>query len=331
MSDPEHVKILELGVEEWNQWRQENPLIRPNLRKAKLHGKNLQHANFNDTILRRIDLTQSDLSYATFRRADLRRADLSRSTLIKADLTSAIMIETNLERAVIDGCLVYGISAWNILLDGADQKNLIVSKQNAPEFMVDNLEVAQFIYLLINNQKLRDVIGTIGQKAVLILGRFSPPERKDVLESIADKLRLMGFLPIVFDFEKAKERDFTETIKILAGMSLFVIADITNSKSSPLELQATVPDYKIPFVTILQSGEAPFSMFKDLTMYDWVLQPIISYTTKQGILDGLEQVIIKPALAKHAELTLRKAETIKMRSVEDLLNELKTDGQARQG
>jgi hypothetical protein len=30
-------------------------------------------------------------------------------------------------------------------------------------------------------------------------------------------------------------KDFTETIKMLAGMSLFVIAGISNPKSSPLE------------------------------------------------------------------------------------------------
>ena len=113
-------------------------------------------------------------------------------------------------------------------MDVPHSRHIPVSKKNAPILAVDNLEVAQFIYLLINNQKIREVINTIGQKSVLILGRFSPPERKDILDSIADKLRQLGFLPIVFDFEGSKNRDFTETIKILAGLSLFVIADITN-------------------------------------------------------------------------------------------------------
>jgi hypothetical protein len=31
-------------------------------------------------------------------------------------------------------------------------------------------------------------------------------------------------------------------------LSRFIIADITNPRSSPLELQATMPDYMIPFV-----------------------------------------------------------------------------------
>ena len=38
---------------------------------------------------------------------------------------------------------------------------------------VDDLEVAQFIYLLLNRRKLRNVLTTLGEKAVLILGRFT--------------------------------------------------------------------------------------------------------------------------------------------------------------
>ena len=37
----------------------------------------------------------------------------------------------------------------------------------------------------------------------------------------------------------------------------------TQDSESPL--QATVPHYQIPFVPIIQEGEEPFSMFRDLT------------------------------------------------------------------
>ena len=107
---------------------------------------------------------------------------------------------------------------------------------------VDNLEVARFVYLLLKNEKIRGIIDTIGKKGVLILGRFTPAERKAVLDALRDELRRLDFVPMDFDFERPAERDFTETIKTLAGLSRFVIADITNPKSSPLDLQATVPD-----------------------------------------------------------------------------------------
>jgi hypothetical protein len=323
MADPEHLNILKSGVENWNNWRNDFPDILPNLRKAKLQGMNLQNANFNDTNLRRTNLSNANLTGATFRRADLRRADLSGANLQKADLTSATLIETNLQNSTLDSCLVYGVSAWNNELEGATQRNLIISKKNSPTLTVDNLEVAQFVYLLINNQKIRDVIDTIGQKSVLILGRFSPPERKEVLDSMSEKLRTSGFLPIIFDFEGSSSRDFTETIQILAGLSLFVIVDITNPKSSPLELQAVVPDYKIPFVTIIEKGQEPFSMFKDLTIYDWVLKPVISYSSIKELIDGFELAIVKRAIEKHVELTSRKTEELKTTSIDDLIKKIK--------
>ena len=109
-----------------------------------------------------------------------------------------------------------------------------------------------------NNEEIRDVINILTSKSVLILGRFSIPERKVVLDALRNKLREYDLLPIVFDFDRPIDKDFTETIKTLAGLSYFVIADVTNPKSSPLELQATVPDYQIPFVPIIQEGESHF-------------------------------------------------------------------------
>ena len=90
------------------------------------------------------------------------------------------------------------------------------------------------------------------------------------VDRMADKLRSMGCLPMIFDFDRPTDRDLTETVKILAGLSRFAIADITNPRSVPLELQATVLDYMVPFVTILQGGQPAFGMFDDLPRkYHW--------------------------------------------------------------
>jgi hypothetical protein len=92
------------------------------------------------------------------------------------------------------------------------------------------------------------------------------------------------YLPIIFDFERPMDRELAETVKILAGLSAFVIADITNPRSVPLELQATVPDYMVPFVTILQEGQPAFSMFDDLPRkYHWVL-PLLEYSNPERLL-----------------------------------------------
>ena len=169
---------------------------------------------------------------ATFEDADLRGANLERCVFIGA----------RFNRADLTGCAVYGTSLWDSELNEAVQKELAISPTNSkgPTITVDNLEVAQFIYLLLNNQKIRHVIDTITSKVVLILGRFTP-ERKAVLDAIRDELRKRDYLPVLFDFEKPNNRDITETVSTLAHMARFVIADITDAKSIPQELMAIVP------------------------------------------------------------------------------------------
>jgi hypothetical protein len=181
---------------------------------------------------------------------------------------------------------------------------------------MDNIEIAQFVYLLLRHKKIRDVIDTIGRKAVLILGRFSD-DRKKVLEAIRKALTERDFIPIVFDFERPTERDFTETIMTLAGMCLFVVADITQPRSAPLELQATVPNYMIPFVPILQKDETPFSMFADLQRkFSWVLETR-TYGTVEDLIEKIDASIIKPALEKHKELVDKKARCVETKDVKE--------------
>jgi hypothetical protein len=115
---------------------------------------------------------------------------------------------------------------------------------------------------------------------------------------------------------------YSETLRKLLKLlqvSLFVIADITSPKSSPLEL-ATVPDYQIPFVSIIQTGEEPFSMLKDLIgKYDWVLEPVIEYSSRDNLVSGFEEAIIDRAWRKHQELQKKKMATIEIQSIDDFL------------
>jgi hypothetical protein len=143
--------------------------------------------------------------------------------------------------------------------------------------------------------------------------------RKEVLDSLAEALRTRGLLPMMFDFDRAAEKDFTETIMVLAGLSLMVIADITNPKSAPLELHATVPNYMIPFVPIIAEGEQPFSMFQNLqAKYDWVMD-VIEYDTIDHLIAGLDPAILDPALEMHDKLVARKARALKSRRITDVL------------
>jgi hypothetical protein len=101
-----------------------------------------------------------------------------------------VLVETNLADAIRTGCNIYGISAWGVKLnEGTKQQGLIITSHYEPEVTVDDLEVAQFVYLLLHNEKIRHVIENITSKVVLILDRFSIPERKAVLDALRDELR----------------------------------------------------------------------------------------------------------------------------------------------
>jgi uncharacterized protein YjbI with pentapeptide repeats len=292
-------------------------LFQSDLRKADLSGAqiraaNLRKANLEGAHLRGARLLRADLSKAHLERADLRKAELRQANLTEArldgarlegaNLNAASLVETNLERANLTGSYVYGVSAWNPKLKGAEQSNLVITRQNEPTITVDNLEVAQFIYLLLNNKSIRQAIDTITSKAVLILGRFTP-ERKRVLHAIRDSLRQRDYLPILFDFDKPAGRDLTETISTLAHMARFIIADITDAKSIPQELQAIVPNLpSVPVQPLLLTSEREYGMFEHFKRYPWVLDTYY-YDNLNDALASVEDKVISPAEAKVRELS----------------------------
>lgn len=158
--------------------------------------------------------------------------------------------------------------------------------------------------MLLNNAEIRDVIDTIAKKAVLILGRFTP-ERKAILDALREALRARGYVPILFDFDRPSSRNVTETVKTLAHLSRFIIADLTDPGSIPYELAQIVPGLVVPVQPILLEGNRAFAMFPDLPRtYHWVL-PTYSYTDQAHLLASLQKYIVAPAEQKAQELEKR--------------------------
>jgi hypothetical protein len=221
-----------------------------------------------------------------------------------ADLETSSLLHTDLTEADLTGCRIYGVSAWNLKLERTKQQNLVITPQHEPEITVDNIEVAQFVYLLLHNQKIRDVIDTITSKAVLILGRFTD-ERKAVLDALREELRKHDYLPILFDFAVPATRDITETVSLLARMSRFIIADLTDPSSIPKELEAIVPSLAVPVQPLLEGSSRPYAMFRDYWKYEWVL-PVYRYEGLEPLLAALAEKVIAPAEAKMKALAERR-------------------------
>jgi uncharacterized protein YjbI with pentapeptide repeats len=298
MANPDHVKTLLQGVDAWNDWREGEPFITPDLSGANLIGANLREAN----------LIKANFQQANLRGARLCGANLSAALLMGADITDADLTR----------CRVYGASAWRLKLsDKTSQRNLIITGTDEPEITVDNIEVAQFIYLLLNNQKIREVIDTITSKVVLILGRFRD-KRKVVLDALRDELRKRNYLPVLFDFDKPVGQTTDETITLLARMARFVIADISDAKSVLQELRGIVPELpSVPVQPVIIASQEEPGMFDFYRHFPWFL-PAHRYDTPAQLLVELSERVIEPSEAKalefrstppHAEAYPRQAKT----------------------
>jgi len=296
MANDEHVALLRQGVAAWNAWRDENPNIHPDLSEAYLSEANLGGANLGGADLYRVNLIEAKLS-----EADLSGADLSEANLGGADLQAAILIDTDFSGADLTGCRIYGVSAWSLKLEGAKQQNLVITRHDEPAITVDNIEVAQFIYRMLHNQKIRDVIDTITSKVVLILGRFTQ-ERKPVLEALREELRQRKYLPILFDFEKPRSRNTDETITLLARMARFVVADISDAKSVLQELRAIVPDLPSvpvqPIILAMQEEPGMFDFYRNFRSF----LNVHRYASQEQLIADLGEKVIRPAELKVLDL-----------------------------
>jgi uncharacterized protein YjbI with pentapeptide repeats len=130
MSDKEHVKILRLGADVWNEWREDQFYLAPDLsgedlrdtligqcylgnaslraanlsgmdlRRIQLHDADLSQANLNEANLSECVLTSANLFLASLVRANLNRADLQATDFRDANLTEADLSDTYLGGAV---------------------------------------------------------------------------------------------------------------------------------------------------------------------------------------------------------------------------------------
>ena len=256
-----------------------------NLSHADLKGANLECAN-----LWRANLSHANLTGANLEGATAWHADLSHADLIGANLSRTCLVDTDLRGVKLRNCRVYGASVWKANLEGAEQTNLIIDPFGGPIITIENLELAQFIYLLMENERIRHAIDTMTLKVVLLLGRFSK-ERKEVLDAIREQLRRMDRVPVLFDFEKPASKDLTGTVETLAGMARFIIADITDPSSVPHELASIVPRLrKTPVLPLRLAGTRSYSVFEDLSVYPWVIKTY-EYQDSPSLISGLEAVI----------------------------------------
>jgi uncharacterized protein YjbI with pentapeptide repeats len=271
------------------------------LYKTDLAGIRARGASFARADLYRANFTaagllEADFSGARLKEASFVAANLTRATFANADLSEASLVRSKVEGANFVGARIYGLAVWDIHGEPANQEDLIISRDRDSPVRLDNLKLAQFVYLLLDNAQVREAIDTLTSKVVLILGRFSA-ERKPTLDAMRVHLRTLGLLPVLFDFAIPSSRDVTETVRILAGMARFVIADVTDATEVRAELHYVVPAFpSLPVQPIIAAGAKEFiSLGGNLAQYPWVL-PTFAYSDTDHLLESLPEHVLAPAM-----------------------------------
>jgi hypothetical protein len=248
-------------------------------------------------------LENADLYRATLRSADLSKAVLKQANLERADLSDANLNECDFTGALVTDCRVYGVSAWNTRLENARQGNLRLSRSSQSgdrSIRVDTVQTAVVVNLLLESGGVSALLETLSSKTVLVLGRFTP-EKRAFFEVVKNELFDRNYVAVSFDFAQPTMRSLSETLTLLASISRFIVADLTDPKAVPVQLQQIVPQLpSVPIVPLIEQGQVSYAMFGDLFRhYSHVLAPT-TYESNKDVGRLIDQ-IVETAEAKISE------------------------------
>ncbi len=128
MAHPEHLAILERGIEAWNDWRDDSRNLIPNLSDANLSGANLSQINFSG-----VNLNRANLSGAILNRADLYNAELNAAALGNIDLNHSNLLSAELHRADLRIADVSNANLTDAILTRADLEGANLQHVNASD------------------------------------------------------------------------------------------------------------------------------------------------------------------------------------------------------
>ncbi|GAB4536089.1 MAG: hypothetical protein Tsb0014_23560 [Pleurocapsa sp.] len=108
MANSDHEMIINMGVKVWNQWRKDNPKVKPDLSKADIKVRNLSGANFSHTDFFETFLINKNFSKANFQKASLdfaqtRHSNFENTNFKEASFVGTSMREANLYCANLNG------------------------------------------------------------------------------------------------------------------------------------------------------------------------------------------------------------------------------------
>jgi len=144
MANEEHLKIIQLGVDEWNKWvldlREIPDLQGANLQEANLEGANLEGANLDGAKLEGATLCRANLKGAKLQGANLKGAKLQGADLRGANLQRANLQGADLRGAKLQGAKLLFANCNNVKTDSATNfENAYLSACKIDRYNLDKL------------------------------------------------------------------------------------------------------------------------------------------------------------------------------------------------
>lgn len=269
---------------------------------AFAEGMTFENATFNHVLFE-----EGDFSRVNFINCEFTNVKFNKTILTDSNFDGAVFINCSLNRVnltnsiftvkQISQTVIYGISAWDIVTsEDSIQNELVIEKtydlysdiiqSGRIPMMVDNIELAQFIYYLSNHKKIRDTLNILNNKGVLILGRFADGGLER-LHKVREWFAARNYIPMIFDFEHLESMDRTETIVTMGGLSKIVLADVSGS-SVPHELHAILINFLKPVIAFHE--DKPYSMMDDLVRKNRFFQAL-AYEDMSGLIEQLPEKV----------------------------------------
>jgi uncharacterized protein YjbI with pentapeptide repeats len=228
--------------------------------KAFAEGLNLRDSLFEDTQFEEGDFSRADFGGAFFRSTKFNKtiftgANFDGATFVNCNLNRVNLVEASFRVKEITETVVYGISAWDLVMsDESKQSKLVIEKtydlysdlidQDKIPMMVDDIELAQFVHYLSDHKRMRDTLNILNARGVLLLGRFKDGGLER-LYAIREWLQKKGYMAMIFDFARPDNLSLTETVITMAGLAMFVVADLSGP-SVGQELSSIFAEMKKP-------------------------------------------------------------------------------------
>ena len=147
--------------------------------------------------------------------------------------------------------------------------------------------------MLLDSNKTRTMFSALTTSTVLILGRIGE-DGSEVSQAVDKRLRMMGYIAVVFDFGRSANRSYMETIQSIASLSRIIVADIRDPYLYR-NFYEMILDYRIPVGLVLEKGNQLNPMFTDILSNDRVVKPIIQFKNFKSLIGLIKSKVVEPA------------------------------------